>query len=213
MICAARSAAMPNPVMITLTGVEKHYGPIRALAPVDFAVRRGERYYISGPNGSGKSTLLRIIAGITRPSRGSIRFAGDVGPIAFVPQSGGFYPQLTLLRHIEIWCRLYNRPMPCDAAVSEVIERLGLVALRDRKLAQLSGGYQKLAVLACAFGVSPAILLLDEPLGGLDVPKGRAMTDLLAHCLPRLDLLLITGHDPSVLFGDFAELNLASGQS
>lgn len=189
------------PAMITLCHVEKWYGHVKALAATDLTVGRGDRVFVAGANGSGKSTLLRIVAGISQPTRGSIRFQAGLGPVAFVPQSGGFYPRLSLLRHLEIWCRLYDRGSPRDAEVTEAVECLGLVALVDRPLAELSGGYQKLAVLSCAFGVSPSILLLDEPLGGLDAEKAEAFVRLLSRRLPHLNLLMIAGHEAAPVPG------------
>jgi iron(III) transport system ATP-binding protein len=164
---------------ITLTGVSRAFGRVRAVDEVDLHVRGGERLAIVGPSGSGKTTLVRLIAGLETPDTGVIEIGGRVmaragetlvpthrRDIGYVPQDGALFPHLSVAGNVG-----FALPRGSDRA-TRIRELLELVALdpemADRRPHELSGGQQQRVALARAMGVRPAILVLDEPFSTLD---------------------------------------------
>ncbi len=162
---------------LTLRGVSKHYGPVRAVDDVDLTVPRGEFLTLLGPSGSGKTTILMMIAGFVRPTAGDVVL--DDHTITHLPpekrnfgmvfQGYALFPHMTVGENVGFGLKV--RRMARDKAAGLVDEALDLVQLghlRDRLPRQLSGGQQQRVALARALAFSPDILLLDEPLGALD---------------------------------------------
>jgi multiple sugar transport system ATP-binding protein len=191
---------------VTLESVSKRYGGgADVVHDVSFEARDGELVTLVGPSGCGKSTLLNLIAGLETPSSGRIRIGdravNDVSPgerdIAMVFQSYALYPHLTVRANIGF---------PLDVAgvaraeiarrVGETAERLGLVALLDRKPAQLSGGQRQRVALGRALVRRPKAFLLDEPLSNLDAALRTQMRGELKklHESLRATFLYVT-HD------------------
>ncbi|OHV61241.1 ABC transporter ATP-binding protein [Mesorhizobium sp. LCM 4577] len=164
--------------MVELSGLVIRYGAIAAVQGVDLAVDAGEAVAIVGPNGAGKTSLLSAIAGIVRPSAGSIRIAAkplagialsDVvrQGIALVPEGRNIFGSLTVMENL----RLGTTPR-CDASVSADIDRVFtdfpiLGERRDQPAGQLSGGEQQMLAIARAMLSRPRLLMLDEPSLGL----------------------------------------------
>jgi iron(III) transport system ATP-binding protein len=135
----------------------------------------GERLALLGPNGSGKTTLLRALAGLSAPAAGSIRRPD--GPPGMLFQDGALWPHMSVERHLQFVDARGDR-----AWHERLLERLDLLALRDRRPDTLSGGERVRLGLARAFAPRPTWLLLDEPLAHLDAHFG----DLLRELLPEL---------------------------
>jgi putative spermidine/putrescine transport system ATP-binding protein len=162
---------------LRLVGVEKRYGEITALHPIDLDVAPGEFFSLIGPSGSGKTTLLGTVAGFTPPTSGRIEVNGeDVASlppyrrnIGMVFQNYALFPHMTIFENVAFPLRLRKLP---SAEVVERVERiLATVRLPDvasRQPSQLSGGQQQRIALARAAVYDPRILLMDEPLGALD---------------------------------------------
>lgn len=203
---------MTDRLLLEFDGAQKRYGEVLALSVQRFELRQGARILVHGGNGSGKSTLLRVIAGITQLSAGTL----TRGPeylrlrVVLVPQNGGVFPHLTVREHLEIWGRLYDRRV-ADPAISPHIARLGLLNLLERRVRDLSGGFQRLVALASALCVNPDGLLLDEPFNGLDVRKTEDLASSLERLAPRLAFMLVTGHRESPLPFLTGALDLGGG--
>jgi spermidine/putrescine transport system ATP-binding protein len=181
-------AAPPPPVppAVQLTRVSKSFGEVRAVDQVSLEIRRGEFFSILGPSGCGKTTTLRLLAGFEQPDGGEIRLLGrlvnDEPPyqrgIGMVFQNYALFPHLSVERNVAFGLEQRRRPA---AEITERVERaLGMVRLdpatyRGRMPAQLSGGQRQRVALARALVLEPEILLLDEPLGAIDLQLRKEM--------------------------------------
>jgi putative spermidine/putrescine transport system ATP-binding protein len=192
-------------VALTVEGVERSFGAVRALAGIDLSVRQGELLTILGPSGSGKTTLLKAIAGFEPLDRGRITLDGrdvtDLAParreIGMVFQNYALFPHMKAFDNVAFPLRM--RGLPAAAVAEEVRQALDMVALgglSDRYPAQLSGGQQQRVALARAIVFNPRLLLLDEPFGALDRKLRESMELEVRRLQQRLGLttILIT-HD------------------
>jgi putative spermidine/putrescine transport system ATP-binding protein len=169
---------------VRLEGVVKRFGDVVAVDGVDLEVREGEFFSLLGPSGSGKTTCLRMIAGFERPTEGRVLLGGvDVGDLPpyerdvnTVFQDYALFPHMTVAENVGYGLMVRRAPKAERAARAE--EALGMVRLAgfgDRKPAQLSGGQRQRVALARALVMRPQVLLLDEPLGALDLKLRQAM--------------------------------------
>jgi len=165
--------------MIEVRGFTKAYGERLAVRDLAFSVGAGEIVGLLGPNGAGKTTTLRSLAGILRPSSGSLAVAGfDVvaSPIeakrrlALVADDPPLFASLTVWEHLALFAQLYDLADWEERAVASLAE-LELTARRDDLADELSRGMRQKVCVACALLHEPQVLLLDEPLTGLD-PRG-----------------------------------------
>lgn len=163
---------------IRLHEIRKSFGAVDALSGIDLEIEDGENLAVLGPSGSGKSTLLRVIAGLESADSGSVEFAGvsqeGIEPhrrdVAIVFQHFALYPHLTARENITIGLRhgLGMRRAAADARARETAERLRIHDLLDRRPRAMSGGQRQRVALARALARRSGIVLLDEPLSGLD---------------------------------------------
>jgi thiamine transport system ATP-binding protein len=174
-----------------LNGVSVRYGAVTAVSDVDLTVANGEVVALLGPSGCGKSTLLRAVAGLERPSAGSVRW--DDEDLAGVPvhrrgfglvfQDGQLFPHRDVAGNVAFGLRMHGvEPEARHKRVAELLELVGLGGYQKRRVTELSGGEQQRVALARALAPSPRLLLLDEPLSALD----RALREQLAVDLARL---------------------------
>ncbi|MER9708595.1 ABC transporter ATP-binding protein [Mesorhizobium sp. M0204] len=162
---------------IDLKGISKTFGRLTALHPVDLSVRKGEFLTLLGPSGSGKTTLLNLIAGAIAPTTGAILLDGrditrmpprDRG-IGMVFQNYALMPHMSVFENVAYPLRARRQPTKMiRAKVQDALERVGLRGFEDRKPRQLSGGQQQRVGIARCIVYSPAIIMMDEPLGALD---------------------------------------------
>ena len=162
---------------ITLDGVSKHYGGVRAVEDIALEVKPGEFVTVLGPSGSGKSTLLNLIAGLIEPTAGRILIGGrDVTllpaaqrNVGLVFQSYALFPNMSVAGNVAfpLAVRGLSRA-EIGERVEEALRRVRLTGLERRRPSQLSGGQQQRVALARAIVFKPEILLLDEPLAALD---------------------------------------------
>ena len=169
---------------VRLSGIAKTYGRSVALLPTDLDIRDGEFFTFLGPSGSGKTTLLRMIGGFIDPSAGRIEIGGqDVTGLpahrrnlGVVFQSYALFPHLTVVGNVEFGLKM--RGVARAERERRALAALDLVGLADfvsRYPAQLSGGQQQRVALARAMVIEPDVLLLDEPLGALDLALRKRM--------------------------------------
>ena len=169
---------------VRLEGVVKRFGDFTAVRELDLDVERGEFFTLLGPSGCGKTTTLRMVAGFEEPTEGRILLDGtDVSglpafkrPTNTVFQSYALFPHLSVERNVAFG--LQRRKVAKDEVkrrVAEELERVGLAAEAKRKPRQLSGGQQQRVALARALVNRPAVLLLDEPLGALDLKLRKGL--------------------------------------
>jgi len=163
---------------VSVSGLRKSYGEVRAVDGVDIEIARGEFFTMLGPSGSGKTTTLRLIAGFERPDGGTIQLQGkDVSQLPpyerdvnTVFQDYALFPHMTVRENVEYGLRVKGTSR--DQRRSRAEEALRMVQLDqhgDRKPSQLSGGQRQRVALARAIVNRPQALLLDEPLGALDL--------------------------------------------
>ena len=178
---AEAPAAAPD---VQLTGIRKSYGDVVAVDGVDLEIASGEFFTLLGPSGSGKTTTLRLIAGFERPDAGRIELAGrDVTgrppylrDVNTVFQDYALFPHMTVGENVAYGLRVKGVPRAeRRKRVDEVLNVVRLPGLGDRKPAQLSGGQRQRVALARALVNHPQVLLLDEPLGALDLKLRQEM--------------------------------------
>jgi putative spermidine/putrescine transport system ATP-binding protein len=180
----AQARAIPAIPAVRVAGLRKRYGDVTALAETDLTVLEGEFFTLLGPSGSGKTTLLRLIAGFERADSGRIELGGrDVtrtAPYArdvnTVFQDYALFPHMTLAENIEYGLRVRHVARAVRREkVARVLDMVQLRGLGDRRPAQLSGGQRQRVALARAIVNEPEVLLLDEPLGALDLKLRQHM--------------------------------------
>jgi putative ABC transport system ATP-binding protein len=198
--------------------------PLQVLRNVSFRVDPGETVAVIGPSGSGKTTLLGLLAGLDRPSAGTVTLDGtDLSAlsedgrarlrrerIGFVFQSFQLIPTLTARENVEVPLELQGAQ--ADGRALELLERVGLGGRAHHFPAQLSGGEQQRVAIARAFIHRPSILFADEPTGNLDAATGGRIIDLL-FALNREEgttLVLVT-HDPDLAGRAGRVIRLADG--
>ena len=181
---------MPGPdaePVVRLRGIEQRFaGGVTALAALDLDVRPGEWLSLLGPSGCGKSTALRLIAGLAKPTAGTVerrlQGAHGNGDIGFVFQEPTLMPWATVEGNVALPLQLLGTPRPeIRARVGELIERVGLAGFERARPRELSGGMKMRVSIARALAAAPRLLLLDEPFAALDeITRARLNDDLLA---------------------------------
>jgi putative spermidine/putrescine transport system ATP-binding protein len=185
---------------VEFLNVSRHFGTIRAVDGVDLAIAEGSFFAMLGPSGSGKTTCLRLISGFERPTGGAIRIFGeDMGEVPpnrrnvnTVFQDYALFPHMNVRDNVAYGLMVKGVPRARRHARAE--ELLALVKLEgygDRRPGQLSGGQRQRVALARALVNEPRVLLLDEPLGALDLKLREAMQDELKALQQRLGITFV----------------------
>ena len=201
--------------MIALTGVSRLYptgrGALAALRDVTLRVERGEWVALVGPSGSGKSTLLNLIAGLDRPTTGSIAVAGvaldalgeealarwRARNVGIVFQFFQLLPTLTALENVALPMVFAGRRRDRVAVARELLAAVGVEHLRDHLPGELAGGEQQRVAVARALANRPPLVVADEPTGNLDAASGEAVVDLLEGYWRSGGTLILVTHDPA----------------
>ncbi len=165
-------------VDLEAAGVAKRYGGFAAVAELSFSVQRGSFFSILGPSGCGKTTLLRMIAGFLAPDRGDIRIGGkdmhavppNRRPVNMVFQHLALFPMMSVGDNVGYGlARRGVARAEIDRRVGDMLERVSLPGAQNKRIDQLSGGQKQRVAIARSLVLEPTLLLLDEPLGALDL--------------------------------------------
>jgi len=179
------------------------FGVTPVLRGLDLVVEQGSMLTIFGPNGAGKTTLLKVLAGLLRPSQGSVHIEGmDAAKkpttlrrlIGLISHQTYLYPQLTGLENLEFYGRMYQVAEPRRQA-RLMLEEMGLGAVMDREVATYSRGMQQRLSIARALLHRPRLLLLDEPFTGLDHQARESLASLLRAVKDGQRTVIMATHD------------------
>jgi ABC-2 type transport system ATP-binding protein len=167
-------------ILARTVAATRHYGTVLALDGVSLDVPAGQLLGLLGPNGAGKTTLLQLLAGLRRPTSGTVElFGGDPRDasrrrrLGCTPQETGLPPTLKVQEVVDFVAGHFADPVP----TGELLEQFGLTGLERRQTGGLSGGQKRRLVVAVAFVGRPDLVLLDEPTTGLDVEARHALWD------------------------------------
>jgi zinc transport system ATP-binding protein len=196
---------------ITLERISFYYGPDVVLENLNFTVKQGEFVVIVGPNGGGKSTLIKLMAGLVRPAQGRITIDGQDISKAHRNQCIGYVPQnyrqntadfpATVAEIVALGLvagTFGNKRTPGEKShiVKHTLELVGIDDLANCRIGDLSGGQQQRVMVARALTGNPSLLLLDEPMSGVDVQASETIYELLAELNSKLNItVVLVSHD------------------
>ena len=190
--------------VVAVDGLTFSYGMGRVLHGISFALRRGEVVGLLGPNGAGKSTTIKVLTGVLPPGGGSVRVAGHTLPeeaveakrrIGYVPEAAALFESLTGQEFLELMGRLQDVPEErLQFRIGRFLEQFGLKDERLRPLDGYSKGMRQKVLLSAALLHDPDVVLLDEPLSGLDVNAGLMVRDLVAALAAEGKTILYSSH-------------------
>jgi ABC-2 type transport system ATP-binding protein len=197
--------------MIEIIGLTKRYGFFTAVDAIDLRVPKGELFGFLGPNGAGKSTTLRIIAGILRPTSGTVRIGGvDVAadPIAakrilgFIPDRPFIYEKLTGMEFLRFVGGLYSQNgKDIEHRSRELLALFDLENWRDELVESYSHGMRQKLIISSAFVHKPDVIVVDEPMVGLDPKAARILKDLFREYTKRGHTIMMSTHTLEVAEG------------
>jgi heme exporter protein A len=190
-----------NGAAIAARGLEKRFGPVAALRGVDLEVPAGSSLALLGPNGAGKSTLLRLLAGLARPSAGSLRVGRDDtdrrrrrGRVGYIGHATFLYPALSARENLIFAARLHG-VRDARARADALLTAQGLQAAADRPAGSFSRGMAQRLSIARGLVHDPEILLLDEPFTGLDPAAAERLTEQLSRLRAGGRTLVLVTHE------------------
>jgi NitT/TauT family transport system ATP-binding protein len=190
-----------NASHVTVTGLHHSYRSTQVLQGIDLEIPAGQRLAIVGRSGGGKSTLLHILAGLTRPTAGSVQIDGVTvnGPsprwnVMF--QRASLYPWMSVRENVLLGLRFLNRQRESGAVAEHLLALVGLEGLADVNVQKLSGGQQQRVALARSLATEPTLLLLDEPFSSLDALTRGDLQDAVSRIVGDLGLtMVLVTHD------------------
>lgn len=190
----------PVPVAIQLSGLRKSFGEVQAVAGVDLEINDGEFFALLGPSGSGKTTVLRLIAGFELPDSGKVLINGKdvsneppfIRDVNTVFQDYALFPHMSVIENVEYGLKVkgVSKDERRVRAI-KALERVSLSGYEKRKPSQLSGGQRQRVALARAIVNEPKVLLLDEPLGALDLKLRHQMQSELKELQESLGITFV----------------------
>ena len=190
--------------MIELNQLTKRYGRFTAVAGIDLTIPKGELYGLLGPNGAGKTTTMRMIAGILQPPSGTVRIAGiDIqaqplvakAHLGFIPDRPFVYDKLTGAEFLRFVAGLYGQGGKLiERRIDELLELFELDAWKDELTEAYSHGMRQKLIISSALVHRPDVIVVDEPMVGLDPKSARLLKDLLREFVNRGGTVLMSTH-------------------
>jgi len=188
---------------VSIRGVHKRYGNVRALNGVDLEIRRGEFFGLLGPNGAGKSTLINILAGLARLDAGSVAVLGhDVNKdyraarrvLGVVPQELVYDPFFNVREVLRLQAGYFGLGHENDAWIEELLQALMLTDKAETNMRSLSGGMKRRVLVAQALVHRPPVVVLDEPTAGVDVELRRSLWQFIQRLHREGHTIVLTTH-------------------
>jgi len=188
---------------IEIKNIHKRFGQLDALNGIDLTIKQGEFFALLGPNGAGKSTLINLMAGLLKPSSGSITILGhDViaeyqqarMALGVVPQELVFDPFFNVREMLRFQAGYFGKGPENDAWIDEVIEGLGLTDKAHTNMRRLSGGMKRRALIAQALAHKPPVIVLDEPTAGVDVELRQMLWRFIKKLNQNGHTIILTTH-------------------
>jgi ABC-2 type transport system ATP-binding protein len=190
--------------MIRLIGLTKRYGTFTAVDSISLTVPEGELFGFLGPNGAGKTTTLRMIAGILKPSAGVIEIAGDniqthpleaKARLGFIPDRPYVYEKLTGAEFLRFVAALYGQSGPViEARADELLELFELTPWKNELVESYSHGMRQKLIISSALVHRPQVIVVDEPMVGLDPRSAKLLKDLFRQFVDRGGTVLMSTH-------------------
>ncbi|MEO6444774.1 MAG: ABC transporter ATP-binding protein [Gemmatimonadaceae bacterium] len=190
--------------MIQLSSLTKRYGSFTAVDSIDLSVPRGELFGMLGPNGAGKTTTLRMIAGILRPTAGTVKIAGlDLttnavaakSRLGFIPDRPFIYEKLTGMEFLHFVAGLYRQEGPdIEHRARELLALFDLEEWRDELVESYSHGMRQKLIISSAFVHRPEVIVVDEPMVGLDPKAAKILKDLFREYTRRGNTIMMSTH-------------------
>ena len=191
-----------SPPALETHALVRRFGHAAAVAGVDLRLERGECLAVFGPNGAGKTTLLRLMAGLLKPTSGTVRVRGEDlrgnaaarARIGLISHQSMLYRSLSARENVVFAAKLYGMANPTIAA-SDALRRMRILDRADAPVRALSRGMQQRVSIARAIVHRPTVVLLDEPYTGLDAAGGAALTDMLRELRAGDATLVLVTHN------------------
>ncbi len=190
--------------MIKVTNLEKSFDKLRAVDNISFQIEEGEVFGMLGPNGAGKTTTVKMMVGMLKPDAGQIEINGldaladslkvksDLG---YVPESSALYENLTGREHLEMVCNLHHMsPAGIDRQVERLLGAIELKEAADKRIAGYSKGMKQRLLLAGAIIHNPRVLILDEPMSGLDANVQSVIRQLIKEFVRERRVVIFCSH-------------------
>ena len=194
--------------MIEIRNLTKRYGAFTAVDDISLSVSPGEIYGFLGPNGAGKTTTIRILAGLSLPTSGVVRIDGhDVGSdgartksiVGYVPDRPYLYEKLTGRELLQFVVNLYGREWrDCEPRAMELLRYFDIFDWTDARIENLSHGMKQKLVIVAALVHDPSVLVIDEPMVGLDALAQKQVKTLLRRLVSEQKTIFLTTHTLSI---------------
>ncbi|WP_270765401.1 ABC transporter ATP-binding protein [Weissella confusa] len=190
---------METPIL-QVSNINKSFGRVRALRDVSFSVARGSIIGLVGPNGAGKSTTMKVITGVTAPDIGEVKVAGEtvkmqhrhvLAEVGALIENPGLYAYMTGWDNLKLYAEVAGIS---DDEITEIVTQLGLVEFINKKVKTYSWGMKQRVGVALAMVNDPDLLLLDEPLNGMDPVSAEAVKEVLRDWRDAGKTILISSH-------------------
>lgn len=197
--------------MIRLSTIVKYYGSFPAVNGIDLHIRRGELFGLLGPNGAGKTTTMRMIAGIVAPTRGTIEIGGvDIfkqpmvakAKMGFIPDRPFVYDKLTGAEFLRFSAALYGQEgTAVETLIDELLDLFELARWKDELTESYSHGMRQKLIISGAFVHRPELIVVDEPMVGLDPKSARLLKTLFRRYVERGGTVLMSTHTLEIVEG------------